>query len=401
MGYCVSIYLRDALSHRTGLERADIAWYVNPDMTREEVLQKIEKVSLEIPFRSGYLYNNFMFLAAGQAIPAVSGQSWDEFVQERIFTPLQMDRSNTSTRDLAGMKNVATPHTQIYGDAIPIPYYNLDHLAPAGSINSSVADMARWCKAQLVDGQIGEPPLIPKSVIDEIRAPQNLVPLDPEGHVRNIHGAYGLGIARVNYGDYVAYVHTGGIDGMLSAFAFIPDAQLCAVVLTNSAPNYGLETAVMTWILDHALGLDDEDYVAEFNKKLQEQKEEESTVRQQHDQTHDEALQPSLDPTGYANTYSNDVYGDLVVEEADGQLRFSYGSLFQGHLQHHRNDSFDAVHDDARRNASEPIIVSFALNASGEPESVLLEVFGEESTSIRFIAAPKEEDAKIPTGSDD
>ena len=99
----------------------------------------IEKLPLEQSFRSGFLYNNFMFLAAGQMIPAVTGMSWDEFLDKRIFEPLRMNRTNTSTHDLDQVDNVATPHTLVNGKAIPIPYYNIDHIAPAGSINSSAA----------------------------------------------------------------------------------------------------------------------------------------------------------------------------------------------------------------------------------------------------------------------
>jgi len=386
------VNLREALSHRTGLERADLAWYANPDLTREEVLRMGEMLSLELPYRSGYLYNNFMYLAAGQVIPAVTGQSWDDFVKERILAPLGMDRSNTSTHDLEGMENVASPHAMVDGRAVAIPYYNLDHLAPAGSINSSVSDMAKWCKAQLADGQIGDPPLIPQVVIDEVRKPHNLLTLAGEGHVRNIHGAYGLGIARANYGPtHVAYMHTGGIDGMLSVFAFIPDASICAVALSNSDPNYGLETSVLQWILDHMLELNDKDYMAEFNEKLQEQKDGEVKVLQQHETTHDENLAPSLERAGYANSYRNELYGELLIEASDAQLSFSYGSLFRGRLKHHRNDSFDAVHDQAVRNSSESFLVSFSLNASGEAESALLETFGENPLSIRFIAVPGDE----------
>jgi CubicO group peptidase (beta-lactamase class C family) len=190
--------LRDALSHRTGLARAEMAWYSRPGISRGEVLAIIEHLPREIGFRSGFLYNNYMFLAAGEIIPAVSGKSWDDTLVERIFIPLNMTRSNTSVDDLSGMTNVAMPHTMVEGKALPIPYYNLDHLAPAGSINSSVNDMAQWCKVQLANGKLGEQQVIPEAVIKEVRQPHNLLPLAPKGHRGNIHVAYALGIGRIN-----------------------------------------------------------------------------------------------------------------------------------------------------------------------------------------------------------
>ncbi len=383
--------LRDALSHRSGLERGDLAWYANPGISRDEVLAMIEKLSLEQSFRSGFLYNNFMFLAAGQAIPAVTGQSWDEYLDEHIFEPLQMNRSNTSTHDLDRMKNVATPHNLVDGKAMAIPYYNLDHIAPAGSINSSVADMAQWCRVQLGGGKLDDKQVFPETVIADVRMPHTLVPLSDDGHVRTIHGAYALGIGRANYGpEQVVYFHTGGIDGMSSSFAFVPESKLCVVVLTNSTPNYGLNNSILTWVLDHELGLVDKDFVAKFKENLQEQKEEEAEIRQQRIEAHDPSKKLSLLPEKYAGTYSNDIYGDLDIGYLNEELRFVYGSLFRGSLMHHRNDSFDLEHDEAARNDSEPTVLSFALDANGEVESVLMQLLSEDSIEIRFEAMPKE-----------
>ena len=383
--------LRDALSHRSGLERGDLAWYANPGISRDEVLAMIERLSLEQSFRSGFLYNNFMFLAAGQAIPAVTGQSWDEYLKQEIFEPLQMNRSNTSTHDLDRMENVATPHNLVDGKAMPIPWFNIDHIAPAGAINSSVSDMARWCRVQLGGGMLDDKQIIPETVIAEVRKPHTLIPLSDEGHVRTLHGAYALGIGRANYGpEQVAYFHTGGIDGMLSSFAFVPESKLCVVVLTNSTPNYGLNNSILTWVLDHELDLVDKDFVAKFKENLQEQKEEEAEIRQQRIEAHDPSKQLSLLPEKYAGTYSNDIYGELDIGYLNEELRFAYGSLFRGRLTHHRNDSFDLEHDEAARNDSEPTVLSFALDANGDVESVLMQLLGEESIEIRFEAVPKE-----------
>jgi len=382
--------LRDALSHRSGLQRADLAWYVNPGNTRLDTLAMIQNLSLERSFRSGFLYNNFMFLAAGQTIPAVTGQSWDGFIEARLFQPLQMTRSNTNIVDLVGMSNVAVPHSLVDGKAVPIPRYNLDQMAPAGAINSSVSDMAQWCRLQIGDGQLDDKQIIPEKVINEVRKPHTLVSLAGEGHVRTIHAAYGLGILRQNYGPgHVAYWHNGGIDGMLSSFTFVPDSELCVVVLTNSTPNYGLNSAVLTWIVDHQLGLDDKDYVADFNENLLKQKEEEARIRQLHTDTHDPSISPPVPLEIFAGTFSDEVYGDLVVDYVGDNLRFTYGSLYHGILAHHRNASFDLVYDQATRNVSDAGVLSFALDAVGEVESVLLRFWTEGTPEVRFMAQPE------------
>jgi len=379
------VTLRDALSHRTGLKAADLAWYANPGVSREESLRMIERLPLDIPLRSGYLYNNFMYHAAGEVIPVASGKSWGEFVQDRIFTPLSMNRSTTGVDGLAGMQNIAAPHIMVDGAAVPVPYYDLGHIGAAGSINSSASDMARWCTVQLADGKSGDRQVIPEAVLAEIRRPHTLMPTGGSGHFQTVHGAYGLGIARANYGnEHVIYYHTGRIDGMLSVFALVPEVELCVVVFTNSTPSYGLEVATIFWILDHLLALDGEDYLADFKTGVQEQKKMDIETRQLHDLAHDETTRLSLEPSGYAGTFHHDIYGDLVIENLDGKLRLQFGQLFRGSLAHHRHDSFDLVHDDKVRNTSDPAVLSFALDASGEVESLLLQMDSVEPVEIRF-----------------
>ena len=67
------------------------------------------------PFRAGYGYSNLMFLAAGEVVAKASGESWDNFVRERIFVPLAMKRTITSTRQLDAAGNFAIPHTSFTG----------------------------------------------------------------------------------------------------------------------------------------------------------------------------------------------------------------------------------------------------------------------------------------------
>ncbi len=381
--------IRDALSHRSGLQRADLAWYANPGNTRAEALSMIRNLSLKRSFRSGFLYNNYLFLAAGLTIPAVTGQSWDAIISERLFEPLQMSRSNTSVRKLDEVGNVAIPHSIVGGKALSVPYYNLDQIAPAGSINSTAADMARWCKVQINGGKFNDRQIIPANVINEVRKPHTLIPLAGEGRAGTIHRAYGLGILRQNYGPkQVAYQHNGGIDGMLSSFSFLPDAKLCVVVLTNSSPNYELNSTISNWILDHMLGLDDKDYLAEFSENLHQQKDSEAKTLQAHLDSHNPSLKCPTPLEGFVNTYINDVYGDLIISLAGSTLQFAYGSLYQGSLTHHQNNSFDLVYEQASRNYSDAGVLSFAQNAKGRVESVLLQFWAEGMPQIRFIAEP-------------
>src|SRR5215471_5445700 len=115
--------VRDLLCHRSGLERGDALWF-GTNYDRGEILRRVRYLKPSWSFRSTFGYQNIMFLAAGQIVQAVTGISWDDFVKQRIFAPLGMSSSVTSTLPLRNLDNVATPHAKLDGKVVPIPWRN-------------------------------------------------------------------------------------------------------------------------------------------------------------------------------------------------------------------------------------------------------------------------------------
>src|SRR5271156_5188128 len=94
-----NVTLRDMLSHRTGVTRHDLFWFKSP-FTRQELFEKMKYLEPQRPMRTTFLYNNLMYTGAGYIIQLKSGKTWEQFVRERIFTPLGM---NASTFTIAEM----------------------------------------------------------------------------------------------------------------------------------------------------------------------------------------------------------------------------------------------------------------------------------------------------------
>ena len=134
-------------------------WYA-ADYSRDEVLRRVRYLEPSWSFRSNFGYQNVMYLAAGQAAAAASGRDWDTLIRERIFAPLGMRESSTSVRALPSLPNVAQPYAEIDGAVTFVPYANIDNIGPAGSINSTVLDMAQWLRLQLADGKYAGKQLI-------------------------------------------------------------------------------------------------------------------------------------------------------------------------------------------------------------------------------------------------
>ena len=94
-----TVTLRDMLSHRTGITRHDTIWYKS-DFTRKELFEKLVYLEPQQPMRETFLYNNLMFAAVGYLIELQSGKTWEQFVKERIFDPLQMNSTSYSIADM-------------------------------------------------------------------------------------------------------------------------------------------------------------------------------------------------------------------------------------------------------------------------------------------------------------
>jgi CubicO group peptidase (beta-lactamase class C family) len=131
---------------------------------------------------------------ASRIIEVVSGESFDVFVQKRIFDPLGMTRSSTTVRLLSTEKDVATPHVVDHDAPVPVPWRNLDNLAPAGAINSTALDMARWLRFLLNNGRWGTQPLLTRHVRRDLLASNHQTHL-PDSLAPSTHFlAYGLGV---------------------------------------------------------------------------------------------------------------------------------------------------------------------------------------------------------------
>jgi CubicO group peptidase (beta-lactamase class C family) len=148
--------IRDLLTHRSGmgLGEGDLLFFPPTTYTREEIIHQLRYMKPASSFRRRFAYDNLLYMTAGQIIPAVTGTSWDEFVRQRIFAPLGMSHSNVSTAAFQPGDNVAYPHSKLNGKLQVIPFENLDNAGPAGSINSSAADMSKWVLLQLNRGKL-------------------------------------------------------------------------------------------------------------------------------------------------------------------------------------------------------------------------------------------------------
>ncbi len=363
--------VRDLLSHRVGLERGDLLWYASP-YDRSEVLRRIRYLKPSSSMRSRFGYQNVMFLAAGQIIPSITGKDWDDFTRERIFVPLGMTATGTSIKTLANSNDVATPHSKFDDKVEPIAWRNIDNIAPAGSINSNVVDMAQWVRLQLGGGKYQDKQLISSAAIKEMHASQTIIPLEgamarlyPEAHFLN----YGLGWFLSDYRGRKLVEHGGAIDGMRALVAMMPEEKMGVVILTNLGGTT-LPMPLAYRIFDAYLGAQPRDWSADMLKTIKTLQEQGKAAALKAESERVKGTSTSLAMEKYAGEYQNEMYGDSKIVFENGKLTAQFGPNYTGDLEHWHYDVFRITWRDRTQGKG---FVSFRLNRQGKVEMMNIE----------------------------
>lgn len=362
------IRVRDLLCNRSGLSgQSEYLWYAT-DLNREEVVRRLRYVPLEAGFRYKYAYRNTMFSTAGEIIPAVTGKSWDELVEERLFGPLGMTRSSTSVTDLKGLENVAAPHMEIDGQIVPVPYRNIDNIAPAGGINSSIKDMAQWLKLQINEGSYQGSQLVKSEIIRETHTQQTPIPSSPG--TRELFPTaqrldYCLSWLALDHNGQLMIWHNGAIDGMHAVIGLIPEMKIGAVILSNYE-DQTLHEALFLWIIDSLMGKAPRDWSQIYHQFYLQTKEKQKKQEAAIDAKRVKGTHPTLPLGRYAGNYQNDVYGKIKVEVEKEHLVLKFSSMLTGDMEHWNYDTFSARWRDKVADVrSGEFLVNFDLDTDG------------------------------------
>jgi CubicO group peptidase (beta-lactamase class C family) len=355
--------VRDLLTHRGGLGNADMLWS-NAEYPMEEITRRMATLKPAYSFRSGFIYQNIMYSLAGDVVAAASGMTWDDFLRRRIFAPLGMTATETRLSTVTGKPNVATPHAEINDAMRVIENRTVDPVAPAGSVWSSVGDMAKWMRFLLDSGRVDGKRLLSEASYREIFTPQVIAPpsMYPTTRLtRPNFFTYGLAWFLHDYQGQKVAMHTGSIDGMSAILGMLPDRKVGVFVLANS-DHAELRHALMFEVFDRFSGNAPRDWskaLLDLYGGIQAQS---LAAQRQQEQRRETNTRPSLPLDRYAGTYVEPTFGEVVVTLQGDSLRLRYGKTRAGALSHWQYDTFRARWQDVR---NDPSMVVFMPDGTG------------------------------------
>jgi CubicO group peptidase (beta-lactamase class C family) len=367
--------IRDLLTHRSGmgLGEGDLLFWPATTYTRDEIIHKLRFMKPQSSFRSHYAYDNLLYMTAGQIIPAVTGVSWDNYIQQRIFAPLGMNHSHVSYSAYKTGDDFASPHAPVDGKLQVLTFENLDNVGPAGAINSCAADMAKWVQLQLNRGKFVDRDghLFTEQRSKEMWSAQTILPISdhpaPLAGLKANFADYALGWGLRDYHGRKLVGHTGGVAGFVSRVMLVPEENLGVVVLTNAEESGAFE-AVLFHVLDYYFDVPPTDWIANFKVVRDQQGKDAAETMKKAESSRAEDSKPSLPLEKYAGIYNDAWYGPITIRRENGGLviTFDHTPTMIGDLQHWQYNTFKAHW---RERTIEDAFITFSLNADGTIDS--------------------------------
>jgi len=293
-----------------------------------------------------------------------------------------MTQSNVSHADMSG-PDVATPHAEVDGTVRPIAPFTGESTNPAGGINSTAEDMAKWMIVQLAEGRLpdGTALIQPATArqLTTLVTPMPINPVPPE--VRELlpsFNGYGLGFQLRDYRGRKLVTHTGGLPGYVSRVAMIPDARLGVAVLTNQESTFAFES-IVDHVLDAYLGAPPKDWIGDLAAVETHAREQAAAVVHASASARDTASKPSLALDRYAGRYRDAWYGEMTIARIGDRLTIAFEKtpLLKGTLEHWQHDTFVARWTDRELRAD--AFVTFALTPDGGIESARMQAVSPET----------------------
>jgi D-alanyl-D-alanine carboxypeptidase len=211
--------LRQLLNHTSGISEEN-SWKAK---TPQDII-KVANPKLDFPAGEAWSYSNTGFIVAGLIIEKASGQSYRDFIHDRIFAPLGM---NNTQAQLSQVTNLAVGLTERGVESSDFSQWQW--AGAAGNIISTATDMAKWLQA-LDQGKLLKP-----TSYQELWA---------EAKLKNGRSEpYGLGWGIGNFNSHGSTTHGGAVAGYASGLARYPDDRLNIIVLTNNVEAVGSQIA--------------------------------------------------------------------------------------------------------------------------------------------------------------
>ncbi|RPH38203.1 serine hydrolase [bacterium] len=378
-----TVSIRDMLSHRTGISRHDMIWYKS-DFSRKDLFDRVKYLEPSQPLRQGFLYNNMMYAASGYIIEYFTHRTWEDFLRERIFTPLEMNSTLFNIQEMVKQSDCFVPYNERRDKTVlyRLPYYEeAQGMGPAGSVISNINDLSKWLIALMNNGTYKGKQVIPANIVRATLAPSIALPntqLETRGYGELLNPVYGMGRWSASYrGHYLAY-HGGDLDGIHSQISCMPYDSIGVIVFVIGDQSAPLYNAISFNVYERLLGLSQTPW---SERRLNDREKGRAEDKEGRGKAGGERIantRPSHLLEDYTGEFVHPAYGVLHIAMKDSALQMNFHNMILP-LKHFHYDRFDTPNDEQYGLWS----LHYATNPQGEIDKIAVSLDESEVAFVR------------------
>lgn len=352
-----SVTLRDMLCHRTGVPRHDFSWYSGAATTREGLVHNIRFLEASAPVRQRFQYNNYMYMAVGSLLEKQYGKSWEDLIEEKLFSTLAMNNSTTGAMGKEGDFSYGYVYKNENIKRVEFLTTSMKGVAPCGGIVSTAKDMANWLLMWTNQGKFDGKEIISPNFYQEAISSQMIAsPNLPSKQMTDYYlFNYGLGWYVASYRGRYGVGHGGNINGFSSFTSFMPTDSIGIYIAVNQN-NSHVPRIVSNLILDRIIGAGFRDWNALFKQPVA------SNIAAETGNT--ETVKPSLPLANYNGRYTNKGYGNIIIQADKEELTGTF-NRWKLKIKHLNYNHFTFTIDADVFDGSEAMNGEFKIAADG------------------------------------
>ncbi|MDN3643060.1 serine hydrolase [Lutimonas halocynthiae] len=380
------VTLRDMLSHKTGVSRHDMIWFQS-DFNRKELFDRMKFLEPSKPIRQDFIYNNLMYTSVGYAIELRTGKTWEAYIREKLFSPLEMNNTVFSIEEMQKSDDHGVPYSEKRDTTllyqIPLKEDGAG-VGPAGSIITNLEELSHWVIAIMNDGKYKDKQVFSKTIIDETMKPGigfKNQSLEDKGYDEVLNSVYGMGRGIEIYKGHVLTNHGGAMPGFHSQVIIMPydDIGIITFSIGDHAASLG-NTIVGYNLVDRLLGLEQTDWNGRLLKDYKARKVLGKQARGQEGFDRVADTKPTHAIEDYVGTFANEAYGEFKVDFKRDSLFFNFRRT-ELSLTHYHYNRFDTPNDEDFGKWT----INFNISPQGDIDNAIVSI---DEGQVVFVKKP-------------
>ncbi|MGH3349444.1 MAG: serine hydrolase domain-containing protein [Nocardioides sp.] len=230
-GVTEKVTIRHLLTHTSGIDGDVFTDTGRGDDVLEKYVARLGEAAQNHPLGATWSYCNSGYVLLGRVIEAITGQTWDQAMKERVFAPLGLTHTSTLPEEAMVFAH-AMGHMGSGEDIVVAPVWGLPRsCGPAGLITATATDVLAFARMHLSGGLAKDGARVLSA--DSVAAMADFQVECPEKDL--LGDSWGLGWFRCDWHGERAIGHDGNTIGQAAFLRLLPEAGIAVSLNTNVA----------------------------------------------------------------------------------------------------------------------------------------------------------------------